>query len=66
MYPNNLCRLYNAQEETQEHILETCTTIRKDNFLRTTKEDTFQENIERLIEAVARIQNIMKIVNKQK
>jgi hypothetical protein len=66
MYPNNVCRMCNLQEETQEHILETCTSIHKDNTLRTTKEDTFQDNIDNLIETVARIQKTMEIVNKQK
>ena len=41
------CRLCTAQEETQQHILETCPGI-GENINIVTKEDIFKENVAEL------------------
>lgn len=64
-YGNNiLCRKCNNKDETQEHILNECKSLHKDENLKVTKTEIFENNIENLKKVAAKIEKIMEILKK--
>ena len=59
-YENNTCRLCGIEEETQDHILNICKIIHKDETLKTPTSDLFDNNIAKLKQTANRISIIMQ------
>ena len=62
MFPNTNCRLCRKEEESQEHILETCSEIDRIRTGKITKKDIFEEDPEKLKETAKIITKIMENV----
>ena len=67
-YENNICRMCGVEEETQDHVLNTCKIIHECETLRTPTSDLFENNIAKLRQEdknkLERINNLEKIVSK--
>ena len=59
------CRMCNTEPETQEHVLEQCKEIHKDNTMRTTKDEIHETDCEKLKTASHKIDRIMQIITKK-
>ena len=59
MFPDTKCRACKAEEETQEHILETCTGINRRETGKITTMDIFEEDPEKLKETTKMIKNVL-------
>ena len=62
MYDNLTCRMCNKMEETQEHIMEECEVIHRDESLKTTREQVFTTDPSKLKEVVKKIDKVMAIL----
>ena len=58
-YTDNLCRACNTVNETQDHILNQCPIIHRDNNMKITNEDIFEDNTASLKPVASKIQRIM-------
>ena len=65
MYDNLTCRLCKKTEETQEHIMEECEVIHRDESLKTTREQVFTTDPSKLKEVVKKIEKVMTILQDQ-
>ena len=61
-YENTVCRLCKTEEETQNHILNLCTMIHKDDKLNTTQEEIFSDDTTKLTHTATKINSILKIL----
>ena len=64
-YNDTKCRKCDAETETQEHILEECPGIHKDNSTKVTRNDIFQDEHTALKATIGKITHIMKILDEQ-
>ena len=63
-YQNNLCRLCNETNETQEHVMEECKIIHRNEETKVRKSDLFNKTTEELRETAKKVENIIKIIEK--
>ena len=59
-YENNICRMCGVEEETQDHVLNTCKIIHECETLRTPTSDLFENNIAKLRQTAIKISTIMQ------
>jgi len=64
-YNDTKCRKCDAETETQEHILEECPGIHKDNSTKATRNDIFQDEHTKLRATVEKITVIMRKLDEQ-
>jgi hypothetical protein len=66
MFSDIICRKCGSEQETQEHILEKCKTIHKDNSLIVTKYDIFKDfNMQETSRIASKIDKVMELVLNQ-
>jgi hypothetical protein len=61
-YANLKCRWCNEEKETQEHVLETCLGIHKDEESKVTLDKLFTDNLDELRQQAKRLANISHII----
>ena len=64
-YNDIKCRKCDAETETQEHILQECPGIHKDDSTKVTTNDIFQDEHTKLRTTIEKIICIMKILDEQ-
>ncbi len=62
MYPNNIYRMCQQQDEAQEHIMEKCQALHPNDILITTKEELFLKDFDQLQITLTKISRTIDLI----